>query len=140
MFLLMSLLKNTFHSNDKIVIALKTLHNIPYCAIYILSGEIISYCTLYRAIKVDWSFSRFFCPMMREVSLETLSNVNIRDRSHDKNLPIISVTGSINQNVFKLIKLCSSLGAGSKTPNQGIKYSKENYHKLLEWKVKQIWH
>ena len=40
--------------------------------------------------------------MMREVSLETLSNVNIRDASHDKNLPIMSVTGSINQNVFKL--------------------------------------
>ena len=26
---------------------------------------------------------------------------NIRDSSHDKNLPIMSVTGSINQNVFK---------------------------------------
>ena len=39
--------------------------------------------------------------MMREVSLETLSNVCIRDPSHDKNLPIMSVTGSINQNVFK---------------------------------------
>ena len=39
--------------------------------------------------------------MMREVSLETLPNVNIRDPSHDKNLPIMSVTGSINQNVFK---------------------------------------
>ena len=26
--------------------------------------------------------------MMREVSLETLLNVNIRDPSHDKNLPI----------------------------------------------------
>ena len=26
--------------------------------------------------------------MMREVSLETLPNVNIRDPSHDKNLPI----------------------------------------------------
>ena len=26
---------------------------------------------------------------MREVSLETLPNVNIRDPSHDKNLPII---------------------------------------------------
>ena len=42
--------------------------------------------------------------MMREVSLETLPNVNIRDPSHDKNLPIMSVTGSINQNVFKLKK------------------------------------
>ena len=41
------------------------------------------------------------CPMMREVSLETLPNVNIRDPNHDKNLPIMSVTGSINQNVFK---------------------------------------
>ena len=39
---------------------------------------------------------------MREVSLETLPNVNIRDPSHDKNLPIMSVTGSINQNVFKI--------------------------------------
>ena len=38
---------------------------------------------------------------MREVSLETLPNVNIRDPSHDKNLSIMSVTGSINQNVFK---------------------------------------
>ena len=36
---------------------------------------------------------------MRE--LETLSNVNIRDPSRDKNLPIMSVTGSINQNLFK---------------------------------------
>ena len=35
-------------------------------------------------------------------SLETLPNVNIHDPSHDKkNLPIMSVTGSINQNVFK---------------------------------------
>ena len=42
-------------------------------------------------------------PMMREVSLETLPNVNIRDPSHNKNLPNMSVTGSINQNVFKLI-------------------------------------
>ena len=39
--------------------------------------------------------------LMREVSLETLPNVNIRDPSHDKNHPIMSVTGSINQNVFK---------------------------------------
>ena len=39
--------------------------------------------------------------MMREVSLEPLPDVNIRDPSHDKNFPIISVTGSINQNVFK---------------------------------------
>ena len=38
---------------------------------------------------------------MREVSLETLPNVNISDSSHDKNFPIMSVTGSINQNVFK---------------------------------------
>ena len=38
---------------------------------------------------------------MREVSLETLSNVNRRDPSHDKNLPIMPVTGSINQNEFK---------------------------------------
>ena len=38
---------------------------------------------------------------MREVSLEMLPNVNIRDPSHDKNLPIMSVTWSINQNVFK---------------------------------------
>ena len=29
-------------------------------------------------------------PMMREVSLETLPNVNIRDPSHNKNLPIMS--------------------------------------------------
>ena len=29
------------------------------------------------------------CTMMREVSLKTLSNVNIRDPSHDKNIPII---------------------------------------------------
>ena len=43
--------------------------------------------------------------MMREVSIETLPNVNIRDPSHDKNLLIMSVTGSINQNVFKLYKL-----------------------------------
>ena len=41
---------------------------------------------------------------MREVSLETLPNVNIRDPSYDKNLPIMSVTGSMNQKVFKLIK------------------------------------
>ena len=40
------------------------------------------------------------CRMMREVSLETLPNVNIRDPSHDRNLPIMSVTGSINQYVF----------------------------------------
>ena len=43
--------------------------------------------------------------MMREVSLETLPNVNIRDPSHDKNLPIMSVTGLINQNVFKSMNL-----------------------------------
>ena len=47
------------------------------------------------------------CPMMREVSLETLPNVNIRDPSHDKNLMIMSVTGSINQNVFKLTNTMS---------------------------------
>ena len=41
--------------------------------------------------------------MIREVSLETLPNVNIRDPSHDKNLPIMSVTGSINRNVFNVI-------------------------------------
>ena len=33
---------------------------------------------------------------------KTLTNLNIRDPSHDKNLLIMSVTGSINQNVFKL--------------------------------------
>ena len=43
--------------------------------------------------------------MMREVSLETLPNVNIPDPSHDKNIPIMSVTGSINQNVFKITLL-----------------------------------
>ena len=37
--------------------------------------------------------------MMREVSLKTLPNVKIRDPSDDKNLPIMSVTGSINQNI-----------------------------------------
>ena len=42
--------------------------------------------------------------MMRGVFLETLPNVNIRDPSHDKNLLSMSVTGSINQNVFKLIE------------------------------------
>ena len=47
--------------------------------------------------------------MMREVSLETFPNVNIRDPSHDKNLPIMSVTGSINQNVFKLQLLFTSI-------------------------------
>ena len=40
--------------------------------------------------------------MMREVPLETLANVNIRDPSHDKNLPIMSVTGSINRNIINL--------------------------------------
>ena len=47
--------------------------------------------------------------MMREVSLETLPNVNICDPSHDKNLPIMSVTGSINTHVFKLKKKKKSL-------------------------------
>ena len=47
--------------------------------------------------------------MMREVSLETFPNVNIRDPSHDKNLPIMSVTGSINQNVFKINSVYSPL-------------------------------
>ena len=42
---------------------------------------------------------------MTEVSLETLPNVNIRDPSHDKNIPIMSVTGSISQNVFKITLL-----------------------------------
>ena len=42
--------------------------------------------------------------MMREVSLETLPNVNIRDPSHDKNLPIMSVTGSIIQKCFQIKK------------------------------------
>ena len=42
-----------------------------------------------------------FTLMAREVSLGTLPNVNIRDPSHDKNLSIMSVTGSIKQNVFK---------------------------------------
>ena len=53
---------------------------------------------------LSWLGSRIFTfTMIREVSLETLPNVNIRDSSHDKifNLPIMSVTGSINQNVFK---------------------------------------
>ena len=44
------------------------------------------------------------CPMMREVSLETLPNINIRDLSHDQNIPIMRVAGSKNRNVFKLIK------------------------------------
>ena len=35
----------------------------------------------------------------------TLPNINIRDPIHDKNLPIMSVTGSINQNVFKFYLL-----------------------------------
>ena len=35
-----------------------------------------------------------------EKDQSTLPNVNIRDPSRDKNLPIIFVTGSINQNVF----------------------------------------
>ena len=38
---------------------------------------------------------------MREESLETLPNVNIRDQRQDKNLPIMSVTDLINHNVFK---------------------------------------
>ena len=42
-----------------------------------------------------------FTLMAREVSLRTLPNVNIRDPSHDENLSIMSVTGSIKQNVFK---------------------------------------
>ena len=44
---------------------------------------------------LSWLGSRTFTfgnvsrgPMMREVSLETLPNVNKRDPSHDKNLPI----------------------------------------------------
>ena len=39
--------------------------------------------------------------MISVVSLKTLPNVNICDPSHDKNPPIMSVTGSINNNVFK---------------------------------------
>ena len=38
---------------------------------------------------IHWKKINPLCPMMREVSLETFSNVNIRDPSHDKNLPII---------------------------------------------------
>ena len=48
--------------------------------------------------------------MVREVSLEALPNVNIREQSHDKNLPIMSVTGLINQNVFKSIFNLSFMG------------------------------
>ena len=59
---------------------------------------------------------------MREVSLETLPNVNIRDPRHDKNLPIISVTGSINQN------LSSSLSNKLKAKNT----------QLLFWRVKYV--
>ena len=49
--------------------------------------------------------------MMREVYLETLPNVNIRDPSRDKNLPIKSVIESINHNVFKIDKsfLCEQI-------------------------------
>ena len=36
-------------------------------------------------------------------------NVNMHDPSHDKNIPIMSVTGSINHNVFNLIKLCLNI-------------------------------
>ena len=39
--------------------------------------------------KVDWHNQKNF--MMRNVSLETLPNVNIRDPSHNENLPIITL-------------------------------------------------
>ena len=42
---------------------------------------------------------------VRSISLETLPNVNLRDPSHDINLSVMSVTGSINQNVFKSMKI-----------------------------------
>ena len=49
------------------------------------------------------------CPMMREVSLKTLPNVNICDPSHDKNLlEIMSETGLIDQNIFKLLLILIS--------------------------------
>ena len=44
-------------------------------------------------------------PMVREVSLETLPNVNICNPSHDKNLPIMSVTGLINHKVYSYVIL-----------------------------------
>ena len=40
--------------------------------------------------------------MKRDVFFEIFPNVNIRDSSHDKNLPLMSVTGSINH-VFKML-------------------------------------
>ena len=43
---------------------------------------------------------------MIEVALETLPNVNIRELScRDKNPPIMSVTESINQNLFKVLRV-----------------------------------
>ena len=62
-----------------------------------------------------WKKINPFSPMMREVSLKTLPNVNIRDPSHDKNLPIMSVTGSINQNVFKQLLQSWRIGLNSNT-------------------------
>ena len=45
--------------------------------------------------------------MMREVFLKTLPNATILDISNnEKNIPIMSVTGSINQNVFKFNRVC----------------------------------
>ena len=41
----------------------------------------------------------------RSISLETLPNVNIRDPSHDINLSVMSVTGWINQSVFKSMSI-----------------------------------
>ena len=40
--------------------------------------------------------------MMREVSLETLPNVNIRDPSHDKNLPITNMNNYKNWHLDNL--------------------------------------
>ena len=62
---------------------------------------------------------------MREVSLETLRNVNIRDPSHDKNLPIMSVSGSINHNAFKKVVF--------KSPYDGLMPSDRMFSNVLTY-------
>ena len=79
---------------------------------------------------------------MREVSLKTLPNVNIRDPSHD-NLPIMSVTGSINQDVFKLeikvLKIYSKYQVEKKERKKDIQEKKKkriHYNTKLRSNVK----
>ena len=69
------------------------------------------------------------CTMMREVSLKTLSNVNIRDPSHDKNIPIIQYI-YLRLPTFREILSVKLANSTSPFKFRQIKFTQKNVEKL----------